>query len=430
MEKDLIFALSASIFALFYALLLVIKVRKSPSGTEKMQEISNAIRDGAKAFLNREYRAVSLVGAFIFLILLFTLGLKPACGFLFGAVMSGIAGLIGMMISTRANVKVAQQAQKGIAQALRLAFLGGSVTGFLVVGLGLLAISLFYLLTKDIGALVALGFGASLISVFARLGGGIYTKAADVGADLVGKIEQNIPEDDPRNPAVIADQVGDNVGDCAGMAADVFETYVVTTVAAMILGYLLFQTSKAVFLPLSLGAIAILASIIGSFFVRMGKNKNILGALFKGLIVTSVLSAIGFYFPLKNFATIVSVDFWKLYGSSLAGLVLVWGIFWVTDFFTSKKHWPVLSIAKASQKGHATNIITGLALGMESTVLPVLFIAAAIFVSVYLAGLYGLAIASVSMLSLAGIIIALDSYGPITDNASGIAEMAGLSEEV
>ncbi len=341
-----------------------------------------------------------------------------------------MSGFIGMIISTKANVKVAEAAKKGLKSALSLSFKGGSVTGFLVVGLGLLSVSGFYFLAGDLKALVALGFGGSLISVFARLGGGIYTKAADVGADLVGKIEQGIPEDDPRNPAVIADQVGDNVGDCAGMAADLFETYVVTIVAAMVLGGLLFPNlAEAVFLPLILGSVAILASIISTFFVRLGKDQSIISALYKGVIGAGVLSAIGFLTVIFQFSQSFKIPSLNLYLPTIVGLLIAAGIFLITEFFTSKKYSPVQSIAKASQSGHGTNIIAGISVGMKSTILPVILISIGILVSYALAGIYGLAISAVAMLSLTGLIIALDSYGPITDNAAGISEMAGFPTE-
>jgi K(+)-stimulated pyrophosphate-energized sodium pump len=359
------------------------------------------------------------------------LGFKTGLSFLLGALFSALAGFVGMMVSTRTNVRVAEAAKNGLKPALDLSFKGGAVTGFLVVGLGLLAVSLFYLLVQDIKPLIALGFGASLISVFARLGGGIYTKAADVGADLVGKIEKGIPEDDPRNPAVIADLVGDNVGDCAGMAADIFETYVVTLIAGMILGTLLFPGEAAIaMLPLMLGSVAVLASIIASFFVKLGKSQNIMSALYKGLIVSSVLSAGGFIFLVKRTVASLSMGFWDIYLPALMGLVVAGGMFVITEYYTSKKHKPVRDIAEASQTGHATNVITGLAIGLKSTALPVLLISLGILVSFWAGGMEGLAIAAVSMMSLAGIIVALDSYGPITDNASGIAEMAGLEGDV
>ncbi len=438
-----------SIFSLVFAFFLIREVKKAPSGSGKMIEISFAIREGAMAFLKRQFKTVGFVAIFLFFILWGFFNFKTGLGFLIGAVASALAGFIGMMVSTQANSKVAEAAKKGLKPAFNLAFKGGSVTGFLVVGLGLLAVSGFYLLFQDLAALIALGFGGSLISVFARLGGGIYTKAADVGADLVGKIEKGIPEDDPRNPAVIADQVGDNVGDCAGMAADLFETYVVTIVAAMVLGALLFPNfPQAVFLPLILASLAILASIIATFFVRYrapqqrsegGKegeglfdspqNQSIIFALFKGLIVAGILSALGFLPIIFQAAKDFQIPVINLYLPALVGLLIAGFVFLITDFFTSKKYSPVKSIVAASQSGHATNIIAGLSVGMKSTILPVLLISVGILISFALGGMYGLAIAAVSMLSLTGLIIALDSYGPITDNASGISEMAGLPEE-
>jgi len=395
-----------------------------------MIEISQAIREGAISYLKRQFKTIAVAAVIIALILLIALGVKTALGFLIGATASALSGFIGMMVSTKANVRVAEASKRGLDPALRLSFKGGAVTGFLVVGLGLLSVSVFYFLTKDLVALVALGFGGSLISVFARLGGGIYTKAADVGADLVGKVEQGIPEDDPRNPAVIADQVGDNVGDCAGMAADLFETYVVTIVAAMVLGGLLFPNlAEAIFLPLLLGAIAILASIISTYFVKLPKSQSIISALYKGLIVSAVLSAIGFFPIIFRFSENLKMTPISLYVPLLVGLLITGFIFVITEYFTSKKYSPVKSIAEASQSGHGTNIIAGLSVAMKSTVLPVILICIGILISFWVAGTYGLALAAVAMLSLTGLIIALDSYGPITDNAAGITEMAGLPEE-
>ena len=420
----------ASIFSLIYATVLIIQVNAYSAGEAKMIEISNAIKEGAMAFLKRQYKTCAAVALVIFIILWFLLGEITALGFLLGAIASAVSGFIGMMVSTRANVRVAEVAKKGLKPALDISFKGGSVTGFLVVGLGLLSVSLFYFFFKDLKALVALGFGGSLISIFARLGGGIYTKAADVGADLVGKIEKGIPEDDPRNPAVIADLVGDNVGDCAGMAADLFETYVVTMVAGMLLGGLLFPgIAEAIIFPLILGSIAVLASIVSTFFVRLPKNESIISALYSGIIAAGVFSAAGFYFVIPFFAEKLQIPFRLLYLPTLIGLLIVGGIFVITEYFTSKKHKPVQSIAIASQSGHGTNIIAGLAVGMKSTLLPVILISIGILVSFNLSGVYGLAISAVSMLSLAGMIIAMDSYGPITDNAAGISEMAGLSSE-
>jgi len=433
----LYFPIVVSFLAIAFAFFLAKKIDKAPSGSGKQIEIAEAIREGAKAYLQRQYQTIFLVAIFLFLILFLKLGWKVAFGFLIGSFFSGLAGFFGMMVSTKANLKVAEAAKKGIRPAFNLAFQGGSVTGLLVAGLGLLAVAGFYLLTQDLKALVALGFGGSLISVFARLGGGIYTKASDIGADLVGKIEKNIPEDDPRNPAVIADQVGDNVGDCAGMAADLFETYAVTLVAAMILGNLIFPGQIiAIILPLLLSSIAIISSLLATFFVRLDKkDKNIIGAFYKGLIVSGIISAIFFYFPIKKATFQIELAGfelvgWKLYLSALIGLAIVPFLFIITDYFTSKKYQPVLSIAQASKTGHATNIIAGLAVSLKSTGLPIILISLGILSSFWLAGLYGLSIATLTMLSLAGMIIALDAYGPITDNASGIAEMSDLPEEV
>jgi len=427
---NICFPLLVSILSILFAFFLAIKIKEAPAVSERAIEINKAIREGAKAFLKREYKTIAIVAIILFLFLVSFLNLKTAIGFLLGASASALAGAIGMLVSTLANLKVAEAARKDLKKAFGLSFKGGSVTGFLVVGLALLIISLFYLFTKDLEALIALGFGCSLISLFARLGGGIYTKAADVGADLVGKIEKNIPEDDPRNPAVIADQVGDNVGDCAGMAADLFETYVVTIVAAMVLGKLIFpKIPEAVFLPLSLASLAILASIFSTFFVKL-KNKNIAFTLFKSLILAGIFSAILFYFPISEFSSILNQNLINLYLPSIFGLLIAGGIFLITDFFTSKKYSPVRSIALASQTGHAPNIIQGLAVGMKSTILPIVLISIGILISFWFSGMYGLAICVVSMLSLTGLIITIDSYGPITDNASGIAEMAGFPDEV
>ncbi len=420
--------IGVSIFTIFFVVFLIRQIKKAPTGTDKMLEINQAIRKGAISYLKRQYKTIGIVAVVIFALLWLVFGFVTGLGFLIGAVFSAASGFIGMMISTQTNVRVAEAAKKGLKPALDLSFKGGLVTGLLVIGLGLFSIAGFYLLVGDLKPLVALGFGSSLISVFARLGGGIYTKAADVGADLVGKIEQGIPEDDPRNPAVIADQVGDNVGDCAGMAADIFETFLVTIVATMILGSLVFpQNPQFIFLPLLLGGISIIASIIGSFFVKLGQKENIMTALYKGVAVSALLSAVGFYFVIQRLTIDNPLSF---FFSSLVGLVVVAGLFVVTEYYTSFEHKPVREIAKASQTGHATNIITGLAIGMRSTAWPIVLIAASIIVSYLLAGIYGIALAVTAMLSLGGIIVALDAYGPITDNAGGIAEMVGLEEKV
>lgn len=417
-----------SILTILFVVYLVRRIKSKSSGSEKMIQISKAVQEGAASYLKRQYRTVAIVAVFLFVLIWIILGYKSGLGFLVGAILSAASGFIGMIVSTRTNVKVAQAAKEGLEPALDLSFKGGLVTGLLVVSLGLLSVSGFYFIFEDLGAMIALGFGASLISVFARVGGGIYTKAADVGADLVGKIEQGIPEDDPRNPAVIADLVGDNVGDCAGMAADIFETYTITIIATMILGSLIFAGNpQFIVLPLFLGSVSMIASIIGSFFVKLGKKKNIMSALYKGIIVAGVLSAIGFY-PLINQMDIANTN--NLYFTTLIGLAVAAGMFVVTEYYTSKQYRPVQSIAAASQTGHATNIITGLAVGLRSTAIPIILISAGVVLSYWLAGIYGIAIATMSMLSMAGIVVAIDAYGPITDNAGGIAEMAKLSEEV
>ncbi len=433
------FPIFVSIFAIAFVFFLISKINKSPVAKDKAIEITKAIQEGSIAYLKRQSKTVAIVAVILFFGLWIFMGWKLAFGFLIGAFLSGLSGFIGMWVSTQTNTRVAEGAKRGLAHALDLSFKGGLVTGLLVVSLGLLAVSGYYFLTKDIGALVALGFGASLISVFARVGGGIYTKAADVGADLVGKVEKGIPEDDPRNPAVIADQVGDNVGDCAGMAADIFETYSVTLVATMILGALLYpKAPQFVLLPLFLGSISILTSIIGSYFVKLparrslggGKGQGIMTAMYKGVAASVILSAIGFY-PLISKVMVgqgVSVD--NLYFSTLVGLVIAAGMFVITEYYTSKKYGPVKSIAKASETGHATNIIRGIGLGMQSTAFPVLLIAIGTVVSYQLAGIYGVALAVMSMLSVSGIVVGVDAYGPITDNAGGIAEMSGMPEDI
>jgi len=432
MDITIILALIASGLAIIYGILLISSILKKSPGSDKMQEIAKAIQDGASAYLNRQYRTITIIAVVIAVLLWLGLGWKTSIGFLIGAIFSGLAGYIGMNISVRANVRTAEAAKQGLAKALNVAVKGGAVTGLLVVGLGLLGVAGYFAITGDVKSLIGLGFGGSLISVFARLGGGIYTKAADVGADLVGKVEAGIPEDDPRNPGVIADNVGDNVGDCAGMAADLFETYAVTTVAAMLLGALTFQGfDNGILYPLALGAAAIVASIVGTFFIKLSTKKNIMGALYKGLLVSGVLAAIAFY-PITNWLmgdnTLYSVL--NLFFCALIGLVVTGALVVITDYYTSTKYSPVKNIAKASKTGHGTNIIAGLAVSMKSTVWPILFIAAAVLGSYWLAGLYGIAVAAMAMLSMTGIIVAIDSYGPITDNAGGIAEMAELPEEI
>jgi len=428
-----------SLFAVAFVFFLIAKIRKAPAAKDKAVEITRAIQEGAVSYLKRQYKTVSIVAVVLFFAIWiffagqygFAGGFRMGLGFLIGAVLSGFSGFIGMWVSTQTNTRVAESAKKGLAPALDLSFKGGLVTGLLVVSLGLLAVSGFYFATRDIQALVALGFGASLISVFARVGGGIYTKAADVGADLVGKVEKGIPEDDPRNPAVIADQVGDNVGDCAGMAADIFETYSVTTVAVMILGALLYPNEpQFMLLPLFLGAVSILTSIIGSFFVRLGSSKSIMGAMYKGLAVCVVLSAIAFYPLITKMMVGQDISALNIYFSSLVGLVISAGMFVITEYYTSKNYKPVKDIAKASETGHATNIIRGLAIGMQSTAFPVLLIALGTIASYNFAGIYGVAISVMAMLSISGIVVGVDAYGPITDNAGGIAEMSGMPESV
>lgn len=415
------------VLALAYSAYLVRWLAKKPSGSEAMQEISRAIREGSSAYLNRQYKAVSIVAALLFVAIWVLLGWKVALGFLLGGAVSALTGYIGMNVAVRANSKTTQAAHSGLGQALGVAFKAGSVTGLLVAALGLLVVAAFYLIFKDFHALVGLSFGASLISIFARLGGGIFTKAADVGTDLVGKVEAGIPEDDPRNPGVIADNVGDNVGDCAGMAADLFETYAVTLTAGILLGLSVIGTSNSAIFPLVIGAISIVASIIGTFFVRLGKNNSIMGALYKGLIASLVLSGVGFYFASRAFFGAGSMS---IFFASLVGLVVTALMVVITDYYTAKKFRPVRSIADASVSGHGTNIIMGLSVGMEATILPILVIIAAILGSYAFAGLYGIAIASVAMLSVAGIIVSIDSFGPITDNAGGIAEMTNQPEDV
>ena len=414
-----------------YAIIIAGVVKSAPAGNERMQEIAGAIKEGAIAYLNRQLKSVAVVGIVLFGIIFYGLGAKTAIGFLLGATASYLAGYIGMRVSVIANVRVAEASKKGLAAGLALAFKGGSVTGMIVAGLALTVVAGYYHFTHDVVALVALGFGGSLISIFARLGGGIFTKGADVGADLVGKVEAGIPEDDPRNPAVIADNVGDNVGDCAGMAADLFETYAVTAVAAMLLGHLMFPKEViATEFPLVLGAISIVASIIAVFFVRLGKSEYIMGALYKGMFGAAILAAVAFFFACQKFIPAIgeysSMD---IYYCTLVGLVLTVLIVIITEFYTGK-YSPVKGIAEASTTGHGTNIIAGLAVSMQSTAAPVLAICAGILVSYHFAGLYGIAMAAMSMLSMTGMVIAIDAYGPITDNAGGIAEMAGMDESV
>jgi K(+)-stimulated pyrophosphate-energized sodium pump len=414
------------IIAILYSVYIIFWLKKQPAGDEKMKEISSAIRLGAKAYLNRQYKTVAIVAVIISIVLYLAFGWLSVLGFLAGAFASALAGYIGMNIAVRSNSKTTEAAKKGLAAALSLAFKAGSVTGFLVVALALLAVSLFYFLSGDVRVLISLGFGASLISVFARLGGGIYTKAADVGTDLVGKVEAGIPEDDPRNPGVVADLVGDNVGDCAGMAADLFETYAITLTAAILLGFLTIGLA-GIYLPLALAGAAIFASVIASFFVKLGKNKKIMNALYKGLFASLIISAILFY-PITKFY--FPETYLPLYFSALIGLAVMVLMVVITDYYTAKRFRPVQSIAKASTSGHGTNVIMGLAVGMESTFLPIILISAGVLFSFWLAGLYGIAVSAMAMLSAAGMIVAIDSFGPITDNAGGISEMTDQPEQV
>jgi len=447
MISTLLLIITAGLLAILYGYITGKQILSASPGNSKMKDIAEAIQEGARAYLNRQYKTIAIVGVIILIIIIYVLGIWVGLGFFIGAFLSGAAGYIGMLISVQANVRTAEASRKGLAAGLNIGFKSGAVTGMLVAGLALLSISIYYLILlklnvdnrEIINALVGLGFGASLISIFARLGGGIFTKGADVGADLVGKVEAGIPEDDPRNPAVIADNVGDNVGDCAGMAADLFETYAVTIVATMVLASIFFVGNQNIMIyPLAIGASCIITSIAGTFFVRLGSSKNIMGALYKGFIATAFLSLIILYpvtdkiIGLNNIYTSSNAMFsgFDLYLCGIIGLIITGLIIWVTEYYTGTKFRPVISVAKSSITGHGTNVIQGLAVSLEATALPALIIVSGILFTNNIAGLFGIAIAVTTMLALAGMVVALDAYGPVTDNAGGIAEMSNLPKSV
>ena len=446
-ETILYYTIFAGLLSIIYGYVTGSNIIKSSPGNNKMQEIASAIQIGAKAYLNRQYKTIAIVGIVILVIIIFAFSFLVGLGYLIGATLSGIAGYVGMLVSVQANVRTAEASRKGLANGLSIAFKSGAITGMLVAGLALLAIAVYYFILlkmeiderEIVNALVALGFGASLISIFARLGGGIFTKGADVGADLVGKVEAGIPEDDPRNPAVIADNVGDNVGDCAGMAADLFETYAVTIVATMVLSSIFFHGDiNMMVYPLTIGGACILTSIIGTFFVKLGNSKNVMNALYKGFIATAVLSLVILY-PVTDYVIGFETNYIvgennfngkSLYFCGVIGLVITGLLIWVTEYYTGTSYRPVKSIAASSTTGHGTNVIQGLAVSMEATAIPALIIVAGILITNYIAGLFGIAIAVTTMLALAGMVIALDAYGPVTDNAGGIAEMSNLPKNV
>ena len=447
MTNILILIILSGLLAVLYGYIVGKNILSASPGNKRMQEIAGAIQEGARAYLNRQYKTIAIVGFIILVIVTYVLGFWVGLGYLIGSFLSGAAGYVGMLISVQANVRTAEASKKGLSEGLDIGFKSGAITGMLVAGLALLSISIYYLVLikfnvdnrEIINALVGLGFGASLISIFARLGGGIFTKGADVGADLVGKVEAGIPEDDPRNPAVIADNVGDNVGDCAGMAADLFETYAVTIVATMVLSSIFFMNNLSMMIyPLAIGATCIITSIIGTFFVKLGPSKSIMAALYKGFIATAILSLILLYpvtdkiIGMDNIYSSSNASFtgFDLYLCGIIGLIITGLLIWVTEYYTGTKYRPVISVAKSSTTGHGTNVIQGLAVSLEATALPALIIVAGILFTNHIAGLFGIAIAVTTMLALAGMIVALDAYGPVTDNAGGIAEMSNLPKSV